>query len=206
MLRVIGAGLPRTGTFTLKTVLERLLGGPCHHMAEVFGNEDRHVPPFLAAANGDLPDWDTVFDGYVAAVDWPASAFWRDPVGHYPDAVVILSQRDSPSQWWTSVSATVLQVIQNPGDGMREDWSAMVNLLWSNFLGGAEPTEANVQAAYERHLAAVREAVPADRLLEFNPKQGWEPLCAALDIPVPDEPFPHLNTTEQFHAGMQDPK
>jgi len=91
-LRVVGAGLGRTGTHSLKLALEQLLGGPCYHMSETFGRPD-DIPVWHAAANGQMPDWRTFLVDYTAAVDWPACAFWRPLAEEFPDAIVLLSTR-----------------------------------------------------------------------------------------------------------------
>src|SRR3954463_2967084 len=92
MLRVVGAGLGRTGTASLKMALERLLAGPCYHMKEVFEHLD-HVPIWHAAIRGEAVDWSSVLDGYLAIVDWPGAACWRSLAAAHPDAVVLLSTR-----------------------------------------------------------------------------------------------------------------
>ena len=201
MLRVIGAGLPRTGTMTLKHALERLLGEPCHHMTEVFGRRERDVPAFSAASRGEFPDWEELLAGYAAAVDWPASAFYPELAERYPEAVVVLSYRDSFETWWSSASSTILKHFGGPS-GSRSDgdeWAAMVRSVWTRALGGA-PTDdlASIEASYYRYHERVRETVPARRLVEFETGAGWEPLCTALGLPVPSEPFPHLNSTADF--------
>src|SRR5690348_10458482 len=104
-LRVIGAGCGRTGTMSLKLALERLLGAPCYHMVEVFAHPE-HVPDWHAAALGNMPDWNALFAGYAAAVDWPASAFWPELSAAFPDALVVLSVRDAQS-WWQSAHETI---------------------------------------------------------------------------------------------------
>ncbi len=76
-LRVIGAGLGRTGTNSLKLALEQLLGGRCYHMSEVV-ERPGDVPVWHAAIRGDRPDWSAFPAGYEAAVDWPVCAFWRE--------------------------------------------------------------------------------------------------------------------------------
>lgn len=104
-LRVVGAGLGRTGTTSLKLALERLLGGPCYHMSEVFQHPE-HIGHWHGAARGDMPDWRALFAGYVAAVDWPAASFWREISAAFPQALVVLSVRD-PDAWWQSASSTI---------------------------------------------------------------------------------------------------
>lgn len=102
-LRVIGAGQARTGTTSLKLALEQLLGGPCYHMFEVFAYP-AHIPVWHRAARGTLPDWQVFLDGYRAAVDLPAAAFWRELAAASPGALIVLSGRDSAEQWWDSAS------------------------------------------------------------------------------------------------------
>jgi len=194
-LRLIGAGVGRTGTMSLKVALERLLGGPCYHMAEVFKRPE-HVPLWRAAAEGKMPDWHELLDGYAAAVDWPVAAFWPELSEAFPDAVVLLSLRDADS-WWRSVHATIFPASSQA----RDEWRAMVDAMFANrFTAALEDREACI-AAFERHNARVRERIPAHRLLEWRAADGWAPLCAALGVPVPDEPFPRANTTEDFLAA-----
>ena len=200
-LRIIGAGVGRTGTNSLQLALQQLLDGRCYHMVEVFGYPE-HVPMWHAAANGDMPDWDVLFEGYVAEVDWPASAFWRELSEHYPDAPVLLSTRESAEAWWKSADRTIFEIMKGeappPGDN---PWMDMVTALFRNTFADPRDKDACL-AAYERHNAAVRAGVPADRLVEWQPGDGWEPICAALGVPVPDEPFPHVNSTEEFRSNL----
>jgi hypothetical protein len=198
-LRVVGAGLGRTGTYSLKLALERLLGAPCYHMAEVFQHPE-HVPDWHSAAQGRMPDWDRLFAGYAAAVDWPVSAFWRELSAAYPDALVVLSVRD-PESWWRSTQETIFAHLDKIPDPA---WLAMVQaMMASRFTTALHDHDACV-AAFERHNAEVRAAVPPDRLLEWRATDGWGPLCAALGLPVPDEPFPRANTREEWAARNAD--
>lgn len=195
-LRVVGAGLGRTGTMSLKLALERLLGGPCYHMAEVFAHPE-HVPRWHDAARGRMPDWDALFAGYRAAVDWPAASFWPELSAAFPDALVVLSVRDADS-WWRSAAGTIFPATRHAPDA----WRAMVDAVFAaRFTSAIEDGKACV-AAFERHNAAVRAGVPRERLLEWRAADGWAPLCAALGVAVPDEPFPCANTTEEFQARL----
>jgi hypothetical protein len=189
---------------TLKNALETLLGAPCHHMAEVFARAETDPPAFKAAAEGDYPDWDALFEGYAAAVDWPASAFYAELAEHYPDAIIVLSRRDSFETWWTSVNNTIFKRFDDPLVEAGPEWRAMIDGLWAKTFGDADRTgdPAAVKAAYERYHDRVRETVPAGRLIEFETGAGWEPLCKALDLPIPEEPFPHLNSTKEFNDRM----
>jgi hypothetical protein len=205
-LQVVGAGLGRTGTHSLKLALEQLLGGPCYHMIEVFGHPE-HIPLWRDAALGSMPDWDALFDGYVASVDWPGAAFWPELSAKDPDAVVLLSVRDSAEAWWRSANATIFEAIQKGAVAQEmAEWHEMIDAMLTGFNGDWRQ-EGPAKAAYEAHNAAVRAAVPASRLVDYRAGDGWEPLCKALGVPVPDGPFPHVNSTEDFRAmtGLDTP-
>lgn len=200
MLRVVGAGVGRTGTLSLKVALERLLGAPCYHMMEVFGHPD-HVPLWRDAARGRMPDWKALMHGYAAAVDWPASAFWPELASAFPDALVLLSVRDADA-WWRSANGTIFPATER---SPSELWRSMVDEMFaSRFTPAIRDRDASI-AAFERHNARVRAEVPARRLLEWRPGDGWEPICRALGLPIPAEPFPHTNTTAEFNARLPSP-
>ncbi|MEU7740293.1 sulfotransferase family protein [Nonomuraea sp. NPDC049158] len=215
-LRVVGAGFPRTGTTSLKAALEQLLGAPCYHMREVFGRPD-DAAVWRDAYAGVMPDWHRFLDGYAAGVDWPVSWFWREVSAAFPDALVLLSRRESVERWYQSMDQTVLVGARRvmSGDSTRpptlahltpEQAGAMEEMVQALFGGAFEdPNDRDkVIAAYERHLDEVRATVPAHRLLEWQPADGWQPLCAALDLPIPAEPFPHENSTADMRARIND--
>jgi hypothetical protein len=206
-LRVVGAGLGRTGTNSLKSALEQLLGRPCYHMAEVIERPD-DVPVWHAAVGGDQPDWRAFPPGYAATVDWPACGFWRELAAAHPTAIVLLSVRESAEVWWKSFEATIAAGLANPVPADRPDWAVrrkmVLDILNVTFTPDWGERDAAI-AAYEAHNAAVRAASPPARLVEWRPADGWEPLCAALDVPVPAEPFPRSNSTEEFQASQHAP-
>jgi hypothetical protein len=199
-LRIVGAGLGRTGTHSLKLALERLLGAPCYHMAEVFKRPD-HIPAWHAAARGQPVDWRKLFDGYAAAVDWPASAFWPQIAETFPNAIILLSSRSADS-WWKSASRTIFEHFARGAGGPEPlpGWRAMMTELFANTFTPSYAEEAAAKAAFDLHNVDVRTRAPAARLVDWRAQDGWGPLCAALKIPIPDEPFPVSNTTEQFRA------
>jgi hypothetical protein len=208
-LRVVGAGLGRTGTNSLKLALERLLGGPCYHMFELVQREE-HTPAWHAAVRGEQVDWQGLLRDYVATVDWPAAAFWREIRAANPGAIVLLSRRDSAATWWTSMERTIIQSaggrVPPDGPATARRRAMIVDMLSERLTPDWRERDAAI-AAYERHNEAVRRAVPAEHLLEWQPSEGWEPICAALEVPVPEEPFPRENTTSDFRArlGLQTP-
>ncbi|HVV53109.1 MAG TPA: sulfotransferase [Polyangia bacterium] len=197
--RVIGAGLGRTGTHSLKIALERLLGGPCYHMVEVF-ERPADVAVWQAAANREPVDWRKLFDGYAAAVDWPAAAFWPQIAEAFPEALILFSTRDAEG-WWKSADRTIFATFRR-GLGPREPpgWRQMITDVFGKTFTPGFLEEGPAKAAFERHAAEVRARAPKGRLLEWRAQDGWGPLCAALGVPVPDEPFPVSNTAEEFRA------
>jgi hypothetical protein len=202
MLRVVGAGLPRTATRSLKNALELVLGGRCYHMAEVFQNlED--VPTWRRATRGDDVDWRSFPPDSVATVDWPASVFWRELAHAHPEAVIVLSTRESAAKWWESADETIFPVLREPVQPEHEEWKQMVLGLLVREIGVDWDDAARAQEFYERHNEQVRREAPADRLLEWRATDGWEPLCQALGIPLPDEPFPRVNTREEWAARAE---
>jgi Sulfotransferase domain len=199
MLRVVGAGLPRTATRSQKDAFEILLGGRCYHMAEVFEHlED--VPTWSAATRGEEVDWSSFPPDCVAAVDWPVSAFWRELADANPDAVIVLSTRESAAKWWESADQTIFPVLRKPVQPENEEWKQMVLGLLTREIGEDWDNAEQAQAFYERHNEQVRREAPADRLVEWRAEDGWEPLCQALGLAVPDEPFPRVNTREEWRA------
>jgi hypothetical protein len=202
MLRIVGAGLPRTGTHSLKLALERLTGGRCYHMREV-SEMPGAVDGWQAAADGAPPDWDALLGGFAAAVDWPASAFWRELAAANPDAPVLLSERLSAEEWWRSVEGTIaVAFTQTPADPVIARVRRMGRTLMHRFCP-EWPDPAAVRAAYERHSAEVRAAIEPGRLVVWRPQDGWGPLCTALGVAEPDEPFPRTNDQAYFHAIAQ---
>lgn len=202
-LEVVGAGVGRTGTNSLKLALERLLGGRCHHMFEIISHPDQ-APRWMTAIDrkGDV-DWDTVLDGYVAQVDWPGASFWPELSAAYPDALVILSVRD-PDVWYTSASNTIFQTFDHMPAELAPWFLKVAELLGERFSAELGNRDAMI-SAYKRHNDAVRAAIPADRLLEWSPEQGWAPICERLGVAVPDEPFPVTNQTAQWRAALGAP-
>jgi len=200
-LQVIGAGLGRTGTFTLKTALEKLGLGPCHHMVEVLANPHQ-VPFWNRAADGEAVEWDEVFADYRSSVDWPSCHFYAELANYYPEARVVLSKRD-PGQWYDSMSATILKSMGMmgfvEGQPVPEDHPMRFGgVIIADRTFDHDYSRDNVIAAFERHVTGVRRTIAPERLLEFDPAEGWEPLCALLGVEVPDEPFPHTNRRDRF--------
>ena len=195
-LQIIGAGLGRTGTASTKVAIEQLGIGLCYHMGEVIADPSR-MAGWVNAARAE-PDWDAIFDGYAACVDYPGASFWRQLADYYPDAKVLLNVRD-PAKWFESVNETILSTeLIEAGQGTPQ-YDFLNETVYKTMDGRMGDRDFMIDH-FNRHVEAVKDAIPPERLLVFEVKQGWEPLCAFLGVPVPDRPFPRVNSREETKA------
>jgi hypothetical protein len=196
-LKVVGAGVGRTGTHSLKIALEQLLGGPCHHMIEIMGDPGQ-ARGWINAIEGGTVDWSVMLAGYVSLVDWPGCSFWPELSAANPDALVLLSVRD-PESWYRSASNTIFQSFDKVPPELQP-WMDSVRVLLHDRFSDRFDDATAMMGAYERHNSSVRRAIPSARLLEWTPGDGWDPICDRLGLEVPSNPFPVTNTTDEFRA------
>lgn len=198
-LAVIGAGFGRPGTMSLKKALEQLGFGPCHHMEEVFKNPEQ-LSFWQRASRGEAVDWNEVFAGYGASVDWPSAHYWKQLAAFYPDARVVLGIRP-PEVWWDSFSGTIKQLLEMKDEIPDEYPAAVINMadriVREQTFGGSLDRD-SVLAAFQRRIDDVRQAIAPERLLIFEVAQGWSPLCEFLGVPVPLGDFPRTNAKVEF--------
>ncbi|HEV2346261.1 MAG TPA: sulfotransferase [Actinocrinis sp.] len=215
---VIGVGMGRTGTNSLKLALEELGFGPCYHMKEVQDHAERPAA-WIRILDGATPDWDEVYRGYGSTMDWPGTAFWRELVDAFPKAKVVLSERD-PQRWVDSMAKTLFRWPLRRRNGFQRAMyrflcvmtpgAARVPLMLDRVLTRtfgdvhfSRPGDRDVAIkAFLKHNEDVKAYVPADRLLVFQVSEGWEPLCAFLGVPVPETPFPRVNDTKEFQDDI----
>jgi hypothetical protein len=214
-MKVIGVGLGRTGTNSLKEALELLGFGPCYHMFNVV-EQPKRIRHWQAAVDGEPVDWDEVFAGYESVLDFPAAVFWRDLVRHYPAAPVILTVRD-PERWYDSAARTIfskaIAAQRRPLPGrvafrtltrLSPDFGAFTRMVGAIvvqrlFAGRVGDRDYAIEV-FNRHSKDVIAEVPADRLLVYDVAEGWAPLCEFLGVPVPEgRPFPRGNDAASFH-------
>ena len=199
-LKIIGAGYGRTGTLSLKNALEELGFRPCYHMTELFGKPGADEQ-WEAIARGGAVDWNTVFEGYQATVDWPACAVYKELMQAYPEAKVLLSVRD-PEKWYESVSNTIYRVSHR--DPLSSHARMINALIWEGTFDGKFEDKDYAIAVFLRHIEEVKRQVPAEKLLVYDVKEGWGPLCAFLGVEVPaGTPFPHLNDRVEFMGRVR---
>lgn len=194
-MKVIGAGFGRTGTMSLKVALKELGFGPCYHMSEVFEHPE-HVPLWEAAARGEPVDWEELLAGYQSTADWPGCTFYKELMKVYPEAKVLLTVRD-PDKWYESARNTIYATgnIPDPPPGKR----IVDKLVWEQTFDGNFEERQYAIEVFSKHNEGVKKHVPPERLLVYEVKVGWEPLCEFLGAVVPrDQPFPRLNDTEAF--------
>ena len=203
-LRVIGAGLGRTGTLSLKIALEQLGFGRCHHMREVRETLGQ-LAYWQAAASGDLPDWEAVFEAFGCSVDWPSARYWREIAARYPEAKVVLSMRPEQS-WLRSMQATIAPLLRSyrtlPPGIFRDTMEMAQAIIAAQTFGGRLDDPEHMLAVYRAHNEEVRRTIAPDRLLVLDVAEGWTPLCAFLEVPVPATPFPRTNSTQEFQERV----
>lgn len=195
---VIGTGIGRTGTYSLKLAINELGIGPCHHMEEVLHNMRVQVPLWSAALGGS-PDWQAIYSGYRSAVDWPTACFFRELLTAYPTAKFVLTHRN-PERWADSFGATIYKLIADRDQAPSEmkEWVEMAAgvVAKTGFPDGLDRD--GLIKAFSAHNEAVKNAIPADQLLVYEVKDGWGPLCEFLGRPIPFSSFPRTNDRAEF--------
>jgi len=209
-LEVIGAGFGRTGTESLKAALERLGFGPCDHMFELIKSTWR-VPYLEALERGDASGVDALFEGFRSAVDFPYAMYYRQLMEAYPHAKVVLTVRD-PDAWYESARKTIFRgmppgmllmarivgLVSKNARGFPRWWAYVDGTLFKGFFQGRMHDKAFMIELFQRWNEEVKATVPSERLLVFEVRQGWEPLCGFLGVDVPSEPFPRSNDGRSF--------
>lgn len=199
-LSVIGAGFGRTGTLSLKFALDQLGFGPCYHMLEVIKNPG-FADYWYAAAIGEPVDWDQVFDGYHSTVDWPSTHFYSQLADFYPEAKVILTLRD-PERWHQSGENTIFQPLRATMNSEDPEVIARGRMaqkvVLEQAMDGKIDDKEGLIEVFNRHIETVKSTIAPERLLVYEVAEGWGPLCDFLGVPVPDEPFPRVNSSDEF--------
>lgn len=210
MLRLINTGLGRTGTTSLKVALERLGYGPCYHMFDIVNDSDRLQQWEEVVCDGQRPDWKMLFDGFTSVVDGPSAVYHKDITQTFPEAKVILTIRDS-EEWYRSTYDTLYQfAVRNresppePGSMPARMYRFVNTMVWDGLFGGRFADKGYAIDVFRRHNEEVANSVAPGNLLTYDVRQGWQPLCAFLGVPVPAEDFPHANDGESMRRVIRD--
>jgi hypothetical protein len=215
-MQVIGAGLPRTATTTQMVALEQLGFAPCYHMRDLLGDLEKGLPLWENVVDG-RPDWEAIFGGARSTVDWPSARYYSELIDYYPDAKVLLSVRDGGG-WVRSMRETVWGLF-HADSVMRHlsDARTVIDPLWNRYIAlmtrlnwdpetgamaGDHASDDGLAALMTSWNDQVKATVPADRLLVWDPAEGWEPLCSFLEVDVPAGELPRLNDTQAFCEGI----
>ena len=211
-IKIIGAGLPRTGTNTLKECLEKLGYMKTYHMKELLVHpENLHY--WITLKETGTTNWEELYNGFQATVDFPAYPWYKEHMKKYPEAKVILTVRPF-EKWYTSIQSTIWQA----GPQTISQKIAMMSKLLFNprlrsvikcvkfskqtifgaHLQGRFEDKAFAEKTFNRHIDEVKAHVPAEKLLVYDVSEGWGPLCKFLGVPEPTDPLPHLNKKENF--------
>lgn len=204
MLKLINAGLGRTGTTSLQAALERLGFGPCYHMFDIISSQERLAQWEKIVCDGDRPDWEVVFDGYTTAVDGPSAIYYQQLTKAFPEAKVILTVRDS-ERWYQSTYDTLYQFAlkseQNPPDANSVParmYRITKTMIWDGLFDGRFSDKEHAIEVYSNHNQEVVDNIAPGNLLVYDVKRGWGPLCAFLGVDVPLDDFPHVNDSESM--------
>ncbi|MCB9432212.1 MAG: sulfotransferase family protein [Ardenticatenaceae bacterium] len=209
-MKVIGSGFGRTGTMSMKAALEQLGFGPCYHMDEVALNKER-TEAWYHISQGKPANWQKIFQNYESAVDFPASVLYKEILAAFPEAKVVHTVRE-PEKWYASTMDTIYLTV---GSNVFPKWvQRMVKmfgqwvtmsdtLIWNGLFEGQFENRQRAIEIFNERTEEVKRTVPADQLLVFSVKEGWEPLCQFLGVPVPDTPFPHVNDKKTMRRQLQ---
>jgi hypothetical protein len=209
-MKVIGAGFGRTGTLSLKKALELAGLGPCYHMEDMI-RFPKHMDIWKSAAQGKPVNWNDIFTGYESTLDFPASLYYRELLTAYPDAKVVLTVRE-PERWYQSMYATAYTMMQLTTPAWFKKYvpqyrrfADLIDLLiWDGLFSGRFAEQEHAIQVYNQHIEKVKQNIPAEKLLIFSVKEGWQPLADFLGFPIPEGvPFPYVNDHETVRRQMQ---
>ena len=217
-IKIIGAGFPRTGTTTLKKALETLGYNGTYHFKDLIKTPEK-LKHWKELENQGTTDFDDLFNGFQATVDFPGYPYYKILLEKYPEAKIILTVRDVDA-WYESTSRTVWKA------GPQNILAKLVLLLKMQFnkklkqtfkcikfmraiyltkqFKGDFANEAHAKKTFFKHIDDVKNHVPESQLLIYKVSDGWAPLCEFLQCSIPQEEFPHLNKKENFHKMVKE--
>lgn len=217
--------MSRTGTTSFSAAVSYLLKGPVYHGGtQLILNEESHIKKWISICEHTpikseedrkfvLENVRDIMTGFVACTDVPSIAYVEELMLLYPDAKVIVTVRD-PDRWWESMRPVVergkfylLSWILAPIPTLRKFWhfhEAMDQGRFGELYFRPDEPQQPTRATYDRHIAHLKKIVPKDKLFFYDVRDGWEPLCAILGVPVPKGvEFPRLNDAKAMEDLMK---
>ena len=214
-LRIIGAGWGRTGTQSLKYALEYLNIGKCYHMFDLIKDGSK-VGHWEKLTRNEKPDYHDLFNGYQSAVSSLSACFYKELMNEYPAAKVILTIRDA-NDWFESGSkasfrkaphilfllSKFLGLFSRRFSDLTRVIKCTDDFLYRGLYKGRSHDKEFMKSLFYDWNEEVKRYVSTEKLLVYDVKEGWPPLCEFLNVPVPDIPFPKLNSREDFRKNVR---
>jgi len=199
-MEIIGVGIGRTGSLSLKLALEKLGYKPCYHILDVLGNPGI-IKIWLSIASGKTIDWKKLFRNYRAGLDYPFPTHYQEYLDAFPEVKVILTVRD-PDEWYESATQTIFYLQHFLINWLPWGEKIGKTTIWYRLFKGRFKDKDFAIMVFKKHTEDIKECVPEDQLLVMDVKEGWRPLCHFLDIPIPDTPFPYVNRRQTVKMLM----
>lgn len=214
-LKVLGLGMGRTGTLSLKLALEKLGFGPCYHMDDLL-KRPTDVRYWKTLDKTGQTDWNALFGAYQSAVDFPTIAYHQAILNTFPEVKVILTEREEEA-WYESAYQTILNaeptLLDKVKMSVKLPFSSrlqhliqvfqLTNKFWVRHAGKDFKRKERALDFYRRWNQQIKQEIPENKLLVYRVTEGWAPLCQFLSVPVPDESFPTSNNRTVFKLKNQ---
>ena len=200
-MKVICAGVGKTGTKSIAKALRHLGFTVFDWEEQAFDFLDHWVDVFQ---NGTKPDVRRVYQNADVCIDIPGLFFFEEILEGFPDCKVILSVREE-DPWIESLVRQLdsLYALRFKPVSMLSPTARKMEYVFDSFLDaiyGSCNTRSTcvIRKRCRIHNHRVKSIVPADKLLVYNVKQGWKPLCDFLECDVPTVAFPHENIKSEI--------
>ncbi|KAJ7610979.1 P-loop containing nucleoside triphosphate hydrolase protein [Roridomyces roridus] len=216
-MEVLNLSMSRTGTASMKAALLILGYNDCYHFFNIYENIqdcDMWVEAYQAKFQGKgkfgRAEFDKILGHCRAVCDAPCNSFGPELIEAYPEAKVLLVERDIESWYksWNVVLDGIFDKTFHVAEWFDPAWmgrlAALVRIWMNEDLESPTMPEAQKVSRdkYRAHYAEIRRVTPKERLLEYELGSGWEPLCKFLGKPVPDVPFPRINEASAYREKM----
>ena len=221
-MQVLSLGLPRTGIASMQSALQILGYNYTAHGFDMISHPEVGTPWMKAVdakfLNIGKPygraEFDAFLGHYAAVTDMPCAAFWEELIAAYPQAKIILVERDI-EDWYKSFDIVITEPFSKAADVsvkyleplvMGSQIALMSRKMIYGYFHANTPDQLrqNAREVYQEHYRRIREAAPKEKLLEYRLGDGWEPLCKFLGKNIPEGvPFPRMNEAAALRARFR---